>query len=293
MGVPAIFFAILLSTFAFASSLEEEQKAEKTALSSLCETQLGTLPGAYDKKIISKVCKSVLHIEGCESTDKTPIFHFDKKGSSLIKSKRILALSLIHGDELPSGSVTRSWIARLHSIDSRNTWRVLPIANPDGVKMKTRFNKNKVDINRNFPSKDWQAKALGYWERATKKDPRRYPGPDAASESETRCIVKHIEEFKPDFVISIHTPLGVLDFDGPKISNPGFKPLPWVGLGNYVGSLGRYMWIDNKIPVLTIELKGNSGLSRLAEFDRLQDISGTVAIQSTRLLKAENVQNEK
>lgn len=44
------------------------------------------------------------------------------------------------------------------------------------------------------------------------------------------------------------------------------------------------MWRDRKVPVLTIELKGNDGLKRLEDFDRLQDISGTVAIQADQLL---------
>lgn len=277
----------------FVSIVKPSHLGATPALSNLCETQLRALPGPYDKKALVTACDVVAQMEGCESQNKVPIFHFNREGSSKNKSKRILALSLIHGDELPSGSVTRAWITRLQSIDPRNTWRVLPIVNPDGLKARTRYNKNKVDVNRNFPSKDWQIKALEYWEKVTKKDPRRYPGPDAASESETRCIVKHIEEFKPDFIISIHTPLGVLDFDGPKIKNPGFKPLPWIGLGNYVGSLGRYMWVDNKVPVLTIELRGNSGLHRLEEFDLLQDISGTVAIQSARILKTEDVPYEK
>jgi hypothetical protein len=156
--------------------------------------------------------------------------------------------------------------------------------NPDGVREKTRTNANKIDLNRNFPSKDWDQNAMSYWKKTTKSDPRRYPGTSAASEPETQCLIKHILDFKPDFIISIHTPLGVLDFDGPSMGNPGFKPLPWVGLGNYAGSLGRYMWVDSHIPVLTIELKGNTGLKKLEEFDQLQDISGTVAIQSGKLL---------
>ena len=117
-----------------------------------------------------------------------------------------------------------------------------------------------------------------------KSDPRRYPGPQAASEPETKCLLKHIDEFKPDIVISVHTPLGVLDLDGPKMKNPPpFKPLPWTSLGNFPGSLGRYMWADRRIPVLTIELKGNEDLKKLEAFDKLQDISGTIAIQADQL----------
>ena len=257
-----------------------------SSVQQFCNSQLSSLPGPFDKKSLQSVCEKIQHFSDCESVHKNPILHFDQIGSDA-KGKRVLAISLIHGDEFPSGSVTRAWMSRLQTINPRNTWRVLPLVNPDGLKAKTRFNANKVDLNRNFPSKDWADGALAYWEKATKKDPRRYPGPSSASEPETKCIVKHIEDFKPDFIISIHTPLGVLDFDGPRIGNPGFKPLPWVGLGNYVGSLGRYMWVDNKVPVLTIELKGNAGLKRLEEFDHLQDVSGTVAIQSGRLLEQE------
>ncbi len=260
-----------------------EATAQPSAEKAYCIAQLQQLPGPTDKKQVAAACEAVAHYDNCLSVEKSPIIHYERAGSDK-KGKRILAISLIHGDELPAGSVTRAWMARLQSIEPRNTWRVLPIVNPDGLKAKTRYNNNKVDLNRNFPSKDWEVGALKYWESVTKKDPRRYPGLSAASEPETQCLVRHIAEFKPDFIISIHTPLGVLDFDGPAVHNPGFKPLPWVGLGNYVGSLGRYMWVDNKTPVLTIELKGNKGLGRLEEFDHLQDISGTVAIQAGRLL---------
>lgn len=260
---------------------------ETETLREFCRSQLAEFPGSIDKKVLEDLCQKTQHLEGCESTQHSPIFHYERPGTDKSHGKRILAISLIHGDEFPAGSVARAWMARLETIEPRNTWRVIPLVNPDGLKAKTRFNANKVDLNRNFPSKDWAANAIPYWEKRTKKDPRRYPGPSAASEIETRCLVKHIENFKPDFVISVHTPLGVLDFDGPRVGNPGFKPLPWVGLGNYAGSLGRYLWVDAKTPVLTIELKGNSGIKRLEDFDRLQDISGTVAIQSGKLLKQE------
>ena len=163
--------------------------------------------------------------------------------------------------------------------------RVIAIANPDVWDNKTRVNARGVDVNRNFPSKDWEELALKWWVTKKKKNPRRFPGDASASEPETKCLIQHIQAFKPSFIISIHTPLGVLDFDGPRLNAPRFSPLPWQSLGNYPGSLGRYMWKDNKVPVLTIELKAKTGLKKLEQFDRLQDISGTVAIQSHRVLK--------
>ena len=160
---------------------------------------------------------------------------------------------------------------------------MIPSANPDGYFKRTRMNANGVDINRNFPTKDWEELALKRWKTKKKSDPRKYPGAAANSQPETQCLVNHIEDFQPDFIISIHTPLGVLDFDGPKnLKLPKFKPLPWISLGNYPGSLGRYMWKERKVPVLTIELNNELAVYNLEKFDRLQDISGTVAIQAIK-----------
>ncbi|MCB0413649.1 MAG: DUF2817 domain-containing protein, partial [Bdellovibrionales bacterium] len=232
------------------------------------------------------ICKDVSSKPICASELNRPIIHFEKPGSSH-KGKRILTLSLIHGDELASGTVTAHWMKRLSSIDSRNTWRVIPIANPDGWAKNTRQNSNGVDLNRNFPTKDWDELALHRWKTKKNKDPRRYPGPKPASERETLCIMQHIEEFKPDFIISIHTPLGILDFDGPNVPVPSKLPLPWQSLGNYPGSLGRYMWKDQNVPVLTIELKNTHEIKKLEEFDQLQDISGTVAIRANKIMEEE------
>lgn len=257
-------------------------KAEKN-IQQLCSNELKKFSGPVEEKSLKAACQRVEVLKGCESVEGRPIFHYDRKGNQN-NPQRILAKALIHGDELPAGSVGRSWMARLEGIDPRNTWRVIPIANPDGLKRQTRFNSRGVDLNRNFPTEDWEVQAVDYWKKKYNSDPRRYPGSGPASEPETKCLIKHFEDFKPDFIISIHTPLGVLDFDGPKLKNPPqFSPLPWISLGNFPGSLGRYMWKDRNIPVLTIELKGETGLKTLEEFDRLQDISGTVAIQWNKL----------
>jgi hypothetical protein len=48
------------------------------------------------------------------------------------------------------------------------------------------------------------------------------------------------------------------------------------------------MWRDHKVPVLTIELKGASAAQKLEQFDRLQDISGTIAIQAHRIMAVQD-----
>lgn len=227
------------------------------------------------------VCAKMKQLDDCSSHDGQPIYHFNRAGTSK-SGKRILAMSLIHGDEGPSGLVTKAWMERLEKIEPRNAWRIIPVANPDGFRKVQRTNSRGVDLNRNFPTKEWDQSALKSWKNLSKSDPRRYPGPQSGSEVETQCLLKHLEDFKPDFIISIHTPIGVLDFDGPRVKVPGALPLPWSPLGNFPGSLGRYMWKDNNVPVLTIELKGNQGVAKLEELDRLQDISGSLAIEAKK-----------
>lgn len=265
------FLIISLSLFANDPAPKIDEK-HKISISDICKNDFKTFPGKFDETAFHAACEKVDLLPGCQSVHGYPIYHYDKKGDHKTKQK-ILVFSLIHGDETPAGSVGRFWIERLEKIVPRNTWRVIPMLNPDGVKAKTRTNANKVDLNRNFPTKDWQKDAINYWNKETKSNPRRFPGNKAASEPETQCALQHIEEFKPDFIVSIHTPLNVLDYDGPRISPPQKSYLPWKNLGHFPGSLGRYMWHERKVPVLTMEMKEDLPASN-QPLVQLQDIIG-------------------
>lgn len=222
--------------------------------SKTCVETLKEFPGQSNSESLKKACEKVQTMDLCFSVQGEPIYHYDKKGNHKSQQK-ILVFSLIHGDETGAGTLARLWMERLEEIEPRNSWRLVPVLNPDGVKNKTRTNANKIDLNRNFPTLDWTEKATDYWVKHTKSNPRRFPGSQAGSEPETNCALKHIEDFKPDLVVSIHTPLKVLDFDGPRVPPPKFDYLPWKSLGHYPGSLGRYLWHERKTPVLTTELK--------------------------------------
>ncbi|MEZ0392450.1 MAG: M14 family zinc carboxypeptidase [Pseudobdellovibrionaceae bacterium] len=269
------------------SSKPTQVKADLLQMPEVCEKSLSRFTGKFDSKVLKAACEKVEILQGCQSVQGTPIFHFNKTGE-FKKPSRILVFSLIHGDEFPAGSVGRFWMERLETIVPRNTWRVVPVLNPDGVIKKTRTNANKVDINRNFPTQDWTEKAQAYWQKDSKSNPRRFPGNLAASEPETQCALKHIEDFKPDFIVSIHTPLKVLDYDGPKVKPPKFDYLPWKSLGHYPGSLGRYMWFERQIPVLTMELKEDLPASN-KPWLQLQDIIGVlVGLESMNKKPASN-----
>lgn len=171
---------------------------------------------------------------------------------------RVLLFGGIHGDELSSVSVVFRFMAELAQRSQRaKYWRVIPALNPDGLLRHpaTRVNANGVDLNRNFPSPDWQQAALPHWRVQTGSDPRRYPGPDAMSEPESRWLAEQIIRFAPDVVVAMHAPLGLLDFDGRRHEAPqqlGFLKLDQ--LGTYPGSLGRWAGEYLGIPVVTPEL---------------------------------------
>jgi len=77
------------------------------------------------------------------------------------------------------------------------------------------MNAHGVDCNRNFDTQDWKKEALSSWKRKFKSDKRRFPGYKPDSEPETLFQKALIEKVKPAKIISIHSPLNVLDYDGP------------------------------------------------------------------------------
>lgn len=170
---------------------------------------------------------------------------------------RVLLLGGIHGDEYSSVSIQFRWAEQLAGDDERRYhWRMLPCLNLDGLLAgpATRVNANGVDLNRNFPTLAWESRALPYWTQQTGRDPRRYPGPAPASEPEVQWLVEEIAAFKPDVIVSVHAPLGVLDFDGPPPPPPQLGMLHLDRLGAYPGSLGNYAGRSLSLPVITPEL---------------------------------------
>jgi hypothetical protein len=170
---------------------------------------------------------------------------------------RVLVIGGIHGDEWTAISLVFNWLNWVDDKDASTFhWRMIPLANPDGFfkSPSTRVNARRVDLNRNFPSPDWDEQAHDCWVRCTRKNPRRYPGPQAASEPETQLIARHIGDYKPNVILSLHAPYNLLDYDGPNTAPLRFGQLSLRRLGYYPGSLGNYAGVHLGIPVVTVEL---------------------------------------
>lgn len=178
-------------------------------------------------------------------------------GERASPARRILVVGGIHGDELTSISTVFRWLNWIRQPDAAiHHWRVIPLANPDGLMSRppTRVNANGVDLNRNFQTPDWTQDAQTYWVKRTQRDPRRYPGKQAGSETETLWLQAQVEEFRPDLIISVHAPYNLLDYDGPVPKPLRFGRLTLNQLGVYPGSMGNFFGLFKQIPLVTIEL---------------------------------------
>jgi protein MpaA len=90
---------------------------------------------------------------------------------------RVLVVGDVHGNERAGERI----VARLRRVRTPHGVRLWLVrtANPDGVAAGTRQDARGVDLNRNFPW-DWRPGTRGTY----------YPGPRAASEPETRALMR-------------------------------------------------------------------------------------------------------
>lgn len=126
---------------------------------------------------------------------------------------KLLIHAGIHGEEGET-SVALSQALRALGQAPRHCAVVLG-ANPDGLARGTRSNARGVDLNRNFPTRDWRPDPVLH--RATLDGPREValsPGASPGSEPETQALIALIEDLKPDAVVALHAPLACMDDAG-------------------------------------------------------------------------------
>jgi protein MpaA len=170
----------------------------------------------------------------------------------------VLILGGIHGDEVTSVDVARNLATLLREnpklIPPGRRIGIIEVANPDGYFRRTRSNARGIDVNRNFPAKNF-APGGGRAFRG---------GKSPASEPETRAILTAMDALRPRLVISIHSIRGENkqqnNYDGPASAvaelmrkHNGYPVTPTIGYPT-PGSLGSYAGGDLKIPIITLEL---------------------------------------
>jgi murein peptide amidase A len=167
----------------------------------------------------------------------------------------IAFLGGVHGDE-PEGvwlaEATLEWLRKATAEPGTPEWLLIPCLNPDGYSKNQRVNSRGVDLNRNFPNRDWSPDFP--------KD-RYYPGPAPSSEPETNAILDLIERYKPQIIIHCHSwePCIVLTGTVGKncadylAQSSGYTFKENIGYPT-PGSLGDYAWYEKQIPVICIEV---------------------------------------
>ena len=158
----------------------------------------------------------------------------------------VLVIGVVHGDE-PQGEFL---INEYLKCVKKTHLMFVPALNPDGMDRGTRTNLNGVDINRNFPTKNWVLSERDAY----------YGGESPASEVETQFAVEVIEKYSPKLIVTLHAPYKIVNYDGDALvyaeeisKRVGYPVQKDIGYPT-PGSFGTYSSLEKGIPIITLEL---------------------------------------
>ena len=174
---------------------------------------------------------------------------------------RTLVFAGIHGEE-PETSVVLSRSLRALA-DPLERCAVVVAANPDGLIRGTRGNARGVDLNRNFPTQDWQPDSVTHrWVTEEPSEVLLSTGGSPGSEPETQALVALVAKLDPARVFAMHAPLACMD--DPEESSEACwlseqTQLPVVSGVGYPtpGSFGTWC-AERQLPVITYEFPRKS-----------------------------------
>jgi protein MpaA len=223
----------------------------------------------------------------------------------------------VHGDE-PSGIyVLLKFAAELKqnpNLAQHHRVIIAPLVNPDGFFANTRANANSVDLNRNFPTKDWTQRAHALWKKRRWGNPQHFPGKQAGSEMGTQFQMFLLEKFNPDKLFSLHSPLDFVDYDGPGATKKKSalstaekkaqelavlfakktKNTRVVNYQFYPGSLGNYAGNERNIPTITLEFSSSNPKAAVKHWNDVTNaLTVGVNFEFQRLTLATSTPNEK
>ena len=175
--------------------------------------------------------------------------------------KKLLVIGVFHGDEPQGEFFINSYLKKTRK-NGKNAIYFIPKLNPSGV----RKNKNGIDLNRNFPTKNW----------IKSENNNYFGGNEPKSEIETKFLVELINNNDFDAIITIHSPYKTVNYDGPaenlaqKISDIlGYPTSCDIGYPT-PGSFGTYCGVERKIPTITIEIDEEDDLVKLnSKFEKM------------------------
>jgi hypothetical protein len=170
--------------------------------------------------------------------------------------RKALWVGGIHGDEregaIATAELPAAFLATPGAAD-KVTLTILEDANPDGSAAGTRANKNGVDLNRNYPARNYL--------------PGQGRGDKALDQPEAKALHDLVLAVKPDVLIVAHAWRGdtFINFDGPAEQlaerfgrASGMRVKPSDKIAPTPGSLGSWVGHTLRWPILTLEyLRGS------------------------------------
>ncbi|AHM74096.2 murein tripeptide amidase MpaA [Yersinia hibernica] len=169
-----------------------------------------------------------------------------------------LIIAGTHGDE--SAAIVALSCALRTITPEQQRHHVILAVNPDGCQLGLRANANGVDLNRNFPAKNWQAGETVYrWNSAAQaRDVVLSTGEYAGSEPETQALCILMTQLSPHWVVSLHEPLACIEDPGSSALGERLAAnfaLPLTTSVGYAtpGSFGSWC-ADINLPCITAEL---------------------------------------
>ncbi len=192
-----------------------------------------------------------------QSANKHPLFAWrvGKAKNDYNSAIHTMVIGAFHGDEPESAQLTTHWLKQQLTDPTPNLPPTLciPVLNPDGLLANTRHNANGIDLNRNWPTKNF--------DKNTPATDPYYGGHTPASEPETQWLIDIIGTYQPTQILSLHTPYRVVNYDGPATAwaehlsaqLPDYPVTTDIGYPT-PGSFGTYYGVERQRPVITLEL---------------------------------------
>lgn len=182
-----------------------------------------------------------------------------------------MILAGFHGDEPKGVFVARRLIELLSSDPTAGLgigWMIVPVVNPDGYERRKRRNAHGIDLNRNFPTKNWELSS---------RRSRMFGGTRPGGEPETLAVIEAVRRYPPRRIISIHSISGGREcnnHDGPARAIAeamhrvnGYPVSSSIGYPT-PGSFGTWAGVEQEIPIVTLELPSTLSSKRCWEDNR-------------------------
>jgi protein MpaA len=207
-------------------------------------------------------CQQVFSIGSSEQGRVINAYKFGNGGT------KIVFIGGLHGNEKSSVLTLNSWIDELErnyqNIPTDKSVIVIPNASPDSYVLSSRLNANGVDLNRNFPSNNWQSGVHipggVYLENGG--------GINALSEPEASAVANYLINSTPKLVLTYHATAGAVIYNeagdsasfsaiySSKSGYANYSSSEEDGLFNYptTGELEDWLRDKRNTPTLLVEL---------------------------------------